>query len=62
MPTPANQEAEIIQTLQEKTRLINEQVASIEEGYKNMLAGAQTELDANEKIIQALEPLALWSE
>ena len=60
MPTPGNAEAEIIVALREKSRVINEQVSSIEEGYQNMISGAQTELDANEKIIAALEPLAQW--
>lgn len=62
MATPLNTEAEIIVSLLEKTRLISEQVDSINEGYQNMLAGAQAELEANQKIIDTLSPLAQWDE
>lgn len=62
MATPLNKEAEIIEALREKNRLVTEQVASMEEGFQNMMAGAQAELDSNNSIIDALTSLAQWSE
>lgn len=62
MATPLNKEAELIQALRDKNLLVEEQVTNMTDGFQNMLAGAQQELDSNNSIIEALTPLAEWAE
>lgn len=60
MATPLNSEAEIIDALIAKNAMVSEQLENTRSAFEGMMANGQAELEANQKIIDALSPLAQW--